>query len=60
MCTSRAAELATPAARPDRPHGIGAPTIDLHALLEGAFRASDRAPNRTPDHEPDTGMDLGL
>ncbi len=54
-----AAELATPAARPDRSHR-GAPAIDLHALLEGAFRATDRAANRTPDHEPDTEMDLGL
>ena len=56
----RAAELAARSARPDRQPGIGAPTVDLHALLEGAFRASDRAAIRTPDDEPDTGMDFGL
>ncbi|MFN0090891.1 MAG: hypothetical protein ACKVWR_11575, partial [Acidimicrobiales bacterium] len=56
----RTAELAARAASPERPLGIGAPTIDLHTLLDGAFRASDQAANRTPDHEPDIGMDLGL
>ncbi|MFN0026847.1 MAG: hypothetical protein ACKV2O_06635 [Acidimicrobiales bacterium] len=55
-----AAELAARSAPGDRQPGIGAPTVDLHALLAGAFGASDRAANRTRDHEPDTGMDLGL
>ena len=56
----QATELAARAARADPRPGISDPTIDLHALLEAAFRAGDRATNRPPDHEPDTAMDLGL